>query len=219
MMTRQSEAHQLEVAAARGRADGLALGLATCLNNDLESARELVRVLSRRAPHGVGPSTVDTCERLVLVLARAAAASRAFDRGLDLKRYVAHAVDLSRVLNLHGARDIDIACNLADNLSRYELLVHELMAAREHVSQLAGQRQQPQSSVTISALATRAAVAAARLLPLAARARYAEEYRCELYDLAQVSRRAQWAYSFRLLACALPMRRELRRDACEVARG
>lgn len=219
MMTRQSKAHQREVAVARARADRLALDLAARLHNSSESARELVRVLSRRAPHRVNPSTVDTCERLALVLARAAAASRAFDRGLDLKRYVAHAVDLSHVLNLQGARDIDLACNLADYLSRCELLVHSLILAREYASLLAGERQQPQSSVIISALATRAAAVAARLLPPAARARYAEEYRCELYDLAQVSRRAQWAYSFRLLAYALPMRRELRRDAREVARG
>jgi hypothetical protein len=61
--------------------------------------------------------------------------------------------------------------------------------------------------------------AAARLLPRVDRLRYIEEYRAELYELALTSRWAQWTYAARLLACALPLRHELRRDAREVVQG
>jgi hypothetical protein len=71
----------------------------------------------------------------------------------------------------------------------------------------------------VNRLAGRVADAAARLLPCGDRLRYVEEYRAELYELALCSRRGQWAYAVRLLACALPLRRELRRDAREVVQG
>lgn len=71
----------------------------------------------------------------------------------------------------------------------------------------------------ISALAGRASDVAARFLPQTDRARYAEEYRCELYELAQYSVRAQWEYVARLLVCSLRLRRELHRDAREAAGG
>lgn len=61
---------------------------------------------------------------------------------------------------------------------------------------------------------------AARLLPAADRARYGEEYRSELWDLASADagRRAQLGYAFRQLLAAVPLRAAVltprRKNAC-----
>lgn len=63
--------------------------------------------------------------------------------------------------------------------------------------------------------AARLAAAAARLLPPPERARYGEEFRSELWDLAAagVGRRAQLAHAARVAARAAAMRPALRAPA------
>lgn len=56
-----------------------------------------------------------------------------------------------------------------------------------------------------------------RCLPSQYRARYREEYGSELYELACVSHRAQWQYAINLMIRTWPLRRELRRAACDSA--
>lgn len=65
--------------------------------------------------------------------------------------------------------------------------------------------------IVIDRAALRLTELAERALPRAHRARYREEWRAELYDLAGVSRRAQWRYAVNVLITAWPVHCELRR--------
>jgi hypothetical protein len=71
-------------------------------------------------------------------------------------------------------------------------------------------------TVASSRFAARLLDFAAWVLPPADRARYCEEYQAELYELALVGRRAQWAYSVRLVLYSLPLRHALQRDTDKV---
>jgi hypothetical protein len=61
--------------------------------------------------------------------------------------------------------------------------------------------------------------AVARLLPKEERSRYAEEWRCELWDLADRPRRHQAAYALRVLVHAWPTRRAVRQGRRRTAVG
>lgn len=139
----------------------------------------------------------------------------------DLASTRARALDLARAIDEDRTRAIEVARDVAQDF------VTEVELARRRVSTFAerlsiwtahpGQQLDGSAHVRISPLAGRVAGAAARLLPSADRSRYAEEYHAELHELAHISRGAQWAYAARLLAYALPLRHELRRDTREVA--
>lgn len=75
------------------------------------------------------------------------------------------------------------------------------------------------SPVQVNPLAAHASACAVRLLPRAERPKYVEEYHSELYELARISRRAQWAYAVRLLVCSPLIRRELRREKTQGQRA
>lgn len=139
------------------------------------------------------------------------------DRDLSLDRELERNILYARDLARSVARERVLAGAFATNYDVTHRFIRELMETKEQLQRLAAEQQAKRA--TISTLATRATDAAARLLPPADRVRYAEEYRCELYELAQGSRRAQWAYALRLLVCAVSLRRELRRDAREAAGG
>ena len=103
----------------------------------------------------------------------------------------------------------------------FDALMSSLMRGQQDIDLILASLTAREESVRlpISRLAGRLTDLAARLLPCCDRLRYSEEYRAELYELALCSRRAQWGYAVRLLACAVPLRRELRRDAREVVQG
>lgn len=170
---------------------------------------------------------IHACHR-VRDLARELEDARDFDS--DRARHCTRELDLllahARDLGLGRSSDLDfnrtryLVRHLSEGLNSGRDLARELAHARDLAKQLIEANQQPQSAASplrVSVLAGRASDAAARLLPRVDQARYTEEYRSDLFELAQVSRRAQWAYAARLLACAVPLRRELRRRAREAA--
>jgi|SRR5579884_3238912 len=96
------------------------------------------------------------------------------------------------------------------------LLVNELM--RDIWGEVRAEfaaRYASRSRGRISSLAACTARFAVRLLPAADQPRYSEEFQAELYELAQTSRRAQWAHAVWLVCCAPRQRRELRLAARE----
>jgi hypothetical protein len=133
-------------------------------------------------------------------------------RGELLEHAHRRTLDHARLRTATSTREITyILLDELSNARRFAFGLAEISASDDQSGEAA--------SVCISPLAGRVTTVAARLLPCAERLRYVEEYRAELYDLARISRRAQWAYAVRLLMCALPLRRELRRDAREAVQG
>jgi hypothetical protein len=151
--------------------------------------------------------------------------ARALLQNCDFKLDAAsdRACALARAIDVERASCVEAARNAAhDFVTEVELARRRVTTFAERLSfSMAHSDEQPDGgeNVRISPLAGRLTGAAASLLPRADRSRYAEEYQAELYELARFSRRAQWTYAVRLLACAVPLRRELRRDAHEVVPG
>jgi hypothetical protein len=151
--------------------------------------------------------------------------ARALLQNCDFKLDAAsdRAGELARAIDVERASCVEAARNAAhDFVTEVELARRRVSTFADWLSfSMAHSDEQPDggANVRVSPLAGRLTGAAASLLPRADRSRYAEEYQAELYELAQFSRQAQWAYAVRLLACALPLRRELRRDAHEVVPG
>ena len=205
---------------------------------DSTATRKLAQVLDRDFNRACD---CDLARSLGLDFGHAVELELEVDSTLAISHVLNHLLTGAEFSNHHV--DLAEALNLTDELSRSidrirRRIIHgdpavgtnpsfgaALEKARQRVAelfqQLAASREQPGEAarVHISPLAGRAADAAARLLPRCDRLRYSEEYRAELYELAFDSRRAQWGYAVRLLACALPLRRELRRDAREVVQG
>jgi hypothetical protein len=131
-------------------------------------------------------------------LGRAADLDQALDRALARADDVAHARHLDR------AHDLGLAEDLAADLIR------DLIRASERT--LTGTARGQCGHGRVAPLAGRLLAAAARLLPAADRARYAEEYRSELWELAHADgrRRTQLAYAARQVLYALRLCRELR---------
>ena len=158
----------------------------------LEEALSITQLLTYRLTHGFNP---DEAMSLTLELAH------------SVTRTHRHVLDAGYA---HGTARHFVAV-LNDACKGIAMLSQQLSASAEQQGKAARLR--------ISPLAGRMTCIAARLLPCCDRLRYSEEYRAELYELALCSRRAQWGYAVRLLACAVPLRRELRRDAREVVQG
>lgn len=130
-----------------------------------------------------------------------------FARGLDLARILEHDLGFDRARALDRARDRATA--RADWLVRGLQRAHEKALDLHKVSrtvETAPVQQHPAVSVALSA--HRLLVAAAWLLPPADRARYAEEYRSELWEIACLNarRREQIIYALRQVTRAAPLR-------------
>lgn len=114
------------------------------------------------------------------------------------------------------ARDRAIADNrissydLADSYNR--AVAHAYSTALRLSSDLGkirrSRRRKKDLAVRVTMLAAQPAAAASRLLPAVQRARYGEEYRCELWELASAGagRRQQIGCALRQLRCAVPLR-------------
>jgi hypothetical protein len=197
-----------------------ARALAVELDSDLIRARDIVRRHDLRCGYFIErelDEAINAAHLLIVSFARLTA----FNDRLALDETagrVSHLLSLLSLIRNHALQinraqsEVDPLVVALDDASVRVVALAQRMAAPD---------QQPEetSRVRISPLAGRAADAAARLLPCVDRLRYAEEYRAELYELALDSRRAQWTYAVRLLAYALPLRHELRRDAREVVQG
>lgn len=132
-----------------------------------------------------------------LDLDRDLARVRAFIRDLD------HSQDLQ---SIHD-RDLDLARGSA-------VLLERKLAAAAGEQDTRPTVRAPRKR--ISPVAGCAVGVVVRVLPPVDRPRYAGECKAELYELAEVSRRAQWAYAARLICCASRLRRELRHAARKV---
>jgi len=135
-------------------------------------------------------------------LARDLALSR--DRASDLVRDLDHSLAV-RSLDPTFALPLtrDRARTVANNLDSALALTLTAPSASESGKTSA---QRPARRVTLSANGL--AVAASRLLPAADQPRYREEYRCELWDLADAGagRAQQIGYAIRLVIRAVPLR-------------
>jgi hypothetical protein len=197
------------------------LDLAHHLARDLDLARDLVGDLDRvlSGVHDIalaGDLVGDLARTLVSAYDLASALGGDFASTRAYARDLAHARDLARDLsigsvnNLGSARararvsdlvsDLDGACNIAHALTR--------TLARD--SSRAGQGQR--GARRVAPLAGRLLTAVARLLPARDQARYAEEFRSELAEIARAGagRRRQLAYAARVVLSALRLRADLR---------
>lgn len=171
-----------------------------------DRVRELGLVLDRDLARSVAHDL-----DVALELVHALGGFRDLAGRLGFAREVAHELDLAIARNpIRGRR---IVLDLVQRVDGALLLAAELDDA------VAGVTRDPLPSFGISSLAARTAGWAVWLLPPAARSRYAEEYKAELYELARRSRQAQWAYAARLVCCAPRQRRELRLAAREAVQG
>ncbi len=127
----------------------------------------------------------------------------AVDLARDLVEILTLDLDHDPVIALD--RDLDFARAPARALALALALAHDLSLART-----AGDRGQ-HGPGRVAPSAERLLDAAARLLPAADRARYAEEYRSELREIAHSgrSRRRQLRYASRQLASSVPLHAEL----------
>jgi hypothetical protein len=118
-------------------------------------------------------------------------------------RVCARALDLGRGLAVYRDRTLDLVLDLGRGLAVYRDrtldLVHDGIRKRS-------------TAVRVLPVAGRLVTAAARLLPTQERARYAEEFGSELWEIAQVGagRRAQLAYAARQVLAVTRLRARLR---------
>jgi hypothetical protein len=134
------------------------------------------------------------------------------DLGLDRGLLRTRALDLDVVLtrDLVLAGDLTRALGDAGDLTRALILTGDLIYYLERISAVrAGGRG---AEVRVARAAGRLATAAARMLPGRDRARYAEEFRSELWEIARASggRRTQLAYAARQVLAARRLRAGLR---------
>jgi hypothetical protein len=186
------------------------------LTADLEKALDLVRALDAELPPNLDFSA-ESCLTAV----------RKLDQGPDMRicvlnlyldRLLAHGRSLTRRDHLSSDVRAD-AYDLVATLKRAKQIARQFTAGFPDSLMIADEPTWVELPIRASRLAGQLADVAARLLPQADRPRYAEEFRGELYELARVSRSAQWAYAGRQLVRCIPLRRELRRDAREAAGG
>ena len=133
-------------------------------------------------------------------LARARALNRVI--ASVIARVIARVLTRARVIA--RALDRDLPADLADTLDFVSTLARDLALARA----VRGQR----GAGRVVPLAGRLLAAAARLLPAGDRARYAEEFRSELTEIARAGagRRRQLAYAARVVMSARRLRADLR---------
>jgi hypothetical protein len=179
--------------------------------------RKLVRKLDRAS---------ELAHRLDLALAReghpyrtrARDLARACDRALDRALDGARVFDVELATNCYRvdafARNLELGGVFGLDLKRGRELVKALGQARELAAGLMAEGAWPSGksgirvgSRRVTPSARRLVAVAARLLPAADRARYGEEYRSELWDLAAagVGRCQQIGYAARQLYWAVPV--------------
>jgi hypothetical protein len=133
----------------------------------------------------------------------------------SIARDVARACDLAGGLHLNGnlARDLDRIRVLVDDLDLR--LAPNLRLDVEAISDLAhgdGAIRDRHDVSQVAPMAGRLVVIAARLLPVRERARYVDEFKSELWEIAHASGalRPQLIYAARLVMSAGHLRAELR---------
>ncbi len=182
-------------------------GVARDLADDLDLAEDLAFGLVRYLAHDLDIDIArprDLASELVLVLGRAR--GRACDHGLDrdLESLRGRASDLESLLAPARDLDLDLESLLAPARDRD---LESLLARVGATASSGGQLPVPML------LAGRLTAVAARLLPSAERARYGEEFRSELAEIALAGggRRPQLAYAYRtVLSAAWQLRAALR---------
>ncbi len=204
----------------------------------ITGVRDLVVALDRRLAidhnHDRPPSRIayDLAGDLDRVLKRNPALARDLDRALDL----AGDPDLNRALTYHRnrARDLDRALHrapdrnraltydrnlpLTDDLNLALTRAAVLVSALNHfgldraAAGIFGRSRAQREAGRVAYPAARLLAGAARLLPAADRARYAEEYRSELWELARAGTAGpgQLGYALRQLRSAPRTGRALR---------
>jgi hypothetical protein len=148
-------------------------------------------------------------------------------RDLLLSRALDLADSLVRDLDRGRARDLGLAlaCELeysVRGLTRDATRIATLVAGVGWAAaQPAALPTGHPAAANLSGVAQRIADFTARLLPAGYRADKAEEFACELYDLAEagVPRRHQLGHALRVLAQVVPLRRELSGSYHVVDRG
>jgi hypothetical protein len=141
--------------------------------------------------------------------ARGSAIARAIARDLDRDfDFVRRDLDLDLGSGIALFPDLDRALALARGLARDLDRASAIAGLLTSGGSIRGRRE---ASRVVPA-AGRLAAAAARLLPAQERARYAEEFRSELWEIAHAGGRrwAQLAYAARQLVAARRLRAELR---------
>jgi hypothetical protein len=197
------------------RAQSIAHDLASDLNYDVVLVRDAEAVLDRaliqsRDLNDLLNRLAHVCGDPVIrpILFRISESARDLDpalfRGRERARLFAPAIAS------HLASDMADARGCAFHLEQLlELVV-------EHLEQINGPSRATygvqRSAVRIAPSANRLLTAAARLLPADGRARYAEEYATELWEIAETGagRRQQIHYALRQLIRAAPLRSSVR---------
>jgi hypothetical protein len=171
----------------------LGVGLGQALTSDLNLARTLA----------------DTCGREILDLGRALTRANALARDLGATGVLASDSAFS---DSAPDPDLDLALDLARDLARAHGLANDLALALAHNLDSAHAVRKQRGAGRVTPLAGRLLAAAAHLLPAGDRARYAEEFRSELAEIARVKarRRPQLAYAARQVASAWRLRADLR---------
>ena len=130
---------------------------------------------------------------------------------LSRRTVATHVSHILKKLDVHSRTDIareaartPLTAQAREAARALEAAAVREAALRADVRQLKARRVAPRAADLLAA--------AVRLLPTADRARYAEEYRSELWDLAQsgAGRLRQLWYALRQLRRVLPMSAELR---------
>jgi hypothetical protein len=177
------------------------------LARDLKRALTLACDLARDDPFGAAYGVArDLGLARGLVGTRTRDLADARDLAHSLKRDLGVAHDLARDLGVAHVRARDLGVALGSAFERALGLGATLDRALEGADQ--GQRR----TVQMAPLAGRLLAAAARLLPAGDRARYAEEFRSELAEIARAraGRRPQLAYAARQVMSARRLRTDLR---------
>lgn len=181
----RSLARDIDVVLVRGRE------LASALAREVASARACADASARAAAEArtiAGGADIDA-EADIENLAAAEAAAEALAAGEGLAGALATARDLATALMLTVDQ------------------VAELSGSERSVPPSAGSRRRVKAR-RVAPSACRLAAAAAWLLPARDQARYSEEWRSELHDLAAAGagRHRQLGYAVRLLVRAVPLR-------------
>jgi hypothetical protein len=176
-------------------AESVAAALGDICTDDLNEATYDALAIAKR--HGIGlVNALERAQRFAADISRDASDTQLSRR--DLRR------------NLDSARDH--SANLIDDLG---VVVSSLVPAG--ASNVGGEEaaKRPDRSKRVAPAASRVLTVTVRPLPAIGRARYAAEFRTELWELAQsgASRRAQVAYATRQLRSAWKLRAALRTPA------
>lgn len=200
-----ARAHRLAGDLARASDSAGDLALASDFARDF--ARELADALDRDLTFArIGGVAHANARNLGRALVRAS------DRTSDL------VSDLVRARERASGLPVDRARDLAAVLALSEDLIRALDRARDRAIAPAGQEgvgggsAVGQTAVRVAPTAKRLAGAAARLLPAGDRARFAEEFGSELWEIARAGgrRRRQLMYAARQVGSAWRLRRALR---------